>query len=350
MTFILADSFETVPIADPCNDMALRGWGAITHAEIQTSIFHDGTQAIKIDGSKNSFQETWGSVPATDAIHLGFWFYKDHEQVDSFVRIETPGGDQLRIELLADDNVRFNDTVLGVLGTSTNTPMSSDVWHYVEIKYRFNNSISTDDCIIKIDGVEAVNLAAATDTRQGQDTIDKVTLYGGGAVEENHYFDSFIMWDTQSGDDWNDFRGIIRCETKVPDANGQDNDFVGSDANSVDNYLQVDETKLHDGDSTYNESPTVATNDSYNFPDIVASDVQAIVGVQVAMISKKTGAGAVDLTPFFVDGGSDHLGTEHVLTNGTYTFGSHMYDEDPQATAAWTAAKISSGHFGLRVT
>ena len=349
MAFLFGDSFETVPISDPCTDMALRGWGAITHAEIQTTIFHDGTQAIKIDGSKNSFIDTL-SVPATDAIHLGFWFYKDHEQEDSVVRIETPGFDQVRCEVLTDDNVRFNDTVLGVLGTSTGGPMTSDEWHYVEIKYRFNNSISADDCIWKIDGVEVVNLAATTDTRQGQDTIKKVYLYGGGAVEENHFFDSFIMWDTQSGDDWNDFRGTVRCETKFPNANGQDADFVGSDGNSVNNYQQVDEAPFHDSDTTYNESPTVATNDSYNFPDIVASDVSAIIGVQVAMVSKKTGAGAVDLTPFFVDGGSDHLGTEHVLTNGTYTFGSHMYDEDPEATAAWTEAKISSGHFGLRVT
>jgi hypothetical protein len=355
MAFLFADSFETAPTGIFSTDGPLRGWSSASWGDITTVEFKDGTQCLRLEGNESAAWE----IPVADEPgpvtpgFLSFWFRMQTVPTSrrTIAGFNSSGSYILVFVVEADGTLqwRFNSADVGPASTLS---LVDDVWYHIEVKFEFVDSTSVGSCVIYVDGVEWVDLGAGIDTAFiSFNETEGFRFHGQGLAGTFFWFDSPIFWNGVAGDDWNDLRGIIRCETKAPDANGQDADFVGSDGNSVDNYLQVDEINdLHDGDTTYNESPTDAANDSYNFPDIVASDVQAIIGVQVAMVSKKTGAGALDLTPFFVDGGIDHLGTEHVLTNGTYTFGSHMYDEDPEATAAWTAAKISSGHFGLRVT
>jgi len=346
MAFIFADSFETITATSSMTD---RGWTLSGTPILETVIFKDGTQCVSIEANENIQQNT--GAGANKIVFASFWFYKDHEDQAIFFRFRGGGSGELNLRVETDDTVDIIDQASTNLGSSA-AVLTSDVWHHIEFKGVFKNSIAANDVQLKIDGILEITVTTATDTQfSTDDTITKIELESDNEVAKKNFFDSFIMWDEVAGDDWNDFRGQLRIETKAADANGPDTGFNGSDGNSINNYLQSDEINdLHDSDTTYNEHGAAGTKDSYNFPNMVATDIGSIVGVQVAMVSKKTDTGAADLTPFFVDGGTDKLGTEHVLTNGTYTFGSHLWDENPESVAAWTESDITTGNFGLKVT
>jgi hypothetical protein len=60
------------------------------------------------------------------------------------------------------------------------TLSEDDAWIHIEIKYNISDSISADDCIVRIDGEEVLNLPAGTDTKPSStDTVNGFQLFGG---------------------------------------------------------------------------------------------------------------------------------------------------------------------------
>ena len=354
MAFLFMDSFETADTGVFSVDGPLRGWSGTSWGDISTVEFKDGTRSMRCEGNE---AVAW-VLPVADQpgptgkAFLSFWFLAEAIPTSrrTVVAFNSSGTYIMVFVIEADGHLqwRFNSADIGPHGS---TALVADRWYHIEVEWEFVDSTSTGSCVIYLDGVLELDMGSGHDTRFSTfDEQEGIRFQGQGLAGTWFYYDSVIHWNDVGGDDWNAIRGVQRIETLAPDANGQDTDFVGSDGNSVDNYLQVDEVNAtHDGDTTYNESETLTEADSYNFPVMTATDIGEITGVQVAMVSKRE-AGTLDLTPFYVDGGIDRDGTEHVLVDGTYSFGSHMFDENPEDTVPWTAAKISTGHFGVRVT
>ena len=341
MTFLFADSFETVTTHP---QLANRGWVVTSSPLISTVIFKDGTQCVSNQGDENIQLP----ITASDTVFASFWFYKAHELQRIFFRFMGATTGQLYLETQTDDTYKIKDQAATDLGTSA--AHASDTWHHIEFKGRFNNSITLGDVQLKVNGIQEINVTGGTDTQDSTDsTIQTIELESG--VTGRIYFDSPIFWNDLAGDDWNDFRGQLHIETKAPNANGPDSAWVGSDADSTDNYLHVDEIEaIHDGDVSYSAGSAFDSQDSYNFPAMIADSEGEILGVQVLMVAKKTLAFNKTITPFFVDGGPEFSGAKIALTNGTYTTDTHMFDENPATAAQWTHAVIDTGNFGQRVT
>ncbi len=350
MAFIFADSFETITAG---SDLDLRGWTRSGTPEVTSTQFKDGTQCIRLESSEII---NWTQSAPYEETHgfLSVWFRYNTTpgaSITIFDAVADNTTDQIRLRIGTNEKLFFTMQGTGRIGDDSDIVLSTDTWYHLELKWRFLDSVAVDDVECWVDGVLACNADAASDTLLTDNGVGGFRLRTSPNAGEYFYFDSPVFWDAAAGDEWNARRGMIHIETKAPDANGPDNDFVGSDSNSVDNYLHVDEINdLHDGDSSYSQSPSVGDKDSYNLPNMVETNLDSIIGVHLVTVAKKTGTNARGVKPFFVDGGSDFSGDENVLTNGTYTYDSHMFDENPDSAAPWTPADITTGNFGLLVT
>jgi len=139
----------------------------------------------------------------------------------------------------------------------------------------------------------------------------------------------------------------VQVFTSAPNGNGNSSDFVGSDADSTDNYLLVDDAGAPDDDSTYVESSTPGDKDTYAFGNLPAS-AATVHAVGVKVIAKKIDVGAPDLIAVARssttedDSPSLGVGTTYIARQG-------IFEEDPNTSAAWAPAAVDAAEFGIKV-
>jgi len=229
-----------------------------------------------------------------------------------------------------------------VLQRSTKT-IRIACWQYIEFKWSISNSIAADSCVLKINGVEYINLTAGTDT-QNSTAAEMGYIIVNGFINYSYYTDIYVC--DLNGSINNDFLGSIVVEALAPDGNGNTNDFVGTDADSTDNYLHVDETVV-DEDTSYVESKTVGDIDLYTY-DNLSGTPTSIVGLAVRPIAKKPLGGnrvgkiitRINSTEY--DGDMIYAGIE-------YKTAASIWELNPDDSAAWEAADVNGAEFGIEV-
>lgn len=169
---------------------------------------------------------------------------------------------------------RYGSTVLGKLAiqattgylllyTGTSTLVATGTKSYVASTWAvFEIHVKIDDSsgilAVKFDGVSDASFSG--DTKPDANTsVDNLLFYASGL---GVYLDDLALNDTNGSLD-NSWCGDGKIILLKPNANGDQSDLVGSDGNSVDNYLLVDDVP-HDSDSTYVESDTPGDYDLYN--------------------------------------------------------------------------------------
>lgn len=231
-----------------------------------------------------------------------------------------------------------------LLATSS-AALSVATWHYLEIKATCKNSISADDFVIKLDGLEIVNLSATTDTQEsatsGIDEVRLSGLYPGNYV----YFDDIYICDLLGGVN-DDFLGDVKVETLYPNGNGNTNQFVGSDSDSINNYLLVDEAQQNE-DTDYVEHNTVSELDLYTFDDMAVTPA-SIKGVGVRTYVKKSDAGSRTGKLQCRRSAANYEGDEFFPASN-YLGKDHIWEVDPSTASAWTEAGVNAAEFGIKV-
>lgn len=148
----------------------------------------------------------------------------------------------------------------------------------------------------------------------------------------------------------NDFLGHIRFACLDPIGNGNSSGFAGSDGNSTDNYLLVDDgatATTNDGDTTYVEHDTVGTKDTYAMEDLPTAPL-SIIAVAPIFIAKKTDAGSRAIMPVIRSGGTDYPGDAAFLST-SYAAYSTIFLENPDGPAAWDEASVNGMEVGMEV-
>ena len=123
--------------------------------------------------------------------------------------------------------------------------------------------------------------------------------------------------------------------------------FVGSDANSTDNYLLVDDGAAPDEDTTYVESGTTGNKDTYAFTN-TPSGITSVSAVVVRVLGKKTTAAAQDLKAVARSVATETDSAAIGLTTA-YTMRGAIYEIDPNTSAAWATAAVDAAEFGVKV-
>jgi len=265
--------------------------------------------------------------------------------VQNFAQVRSTGNN---VELIL---ARTADGVLTVgFGTAAYTAhaaggsMSNGIWYYVECKFTLH--ATTGSVVVQLNGVEVIN-ETNIDTLQTNNTPTSFCL-GMNNWESGDrgdiMFDDFYLCDN-NGSTNNDFLGDVQVQTLTPDGNGNSSDWTGSDADSTDNYLHVDES-TPDDDTSYIEDNTSTNKDLFTYT--ATSNADTVYGVVVKSIAKKVDAGAANMYHVCRSNTTESDSSELGLST-SYLGVTSVYETDPDTTAAWISSGVDAAQFGVKV-
>lgn len=321
-----------------------RKWTSVSSASFTftTSTRHGFGNAV-IPGSGITFQKTLDSQQT--------WFvsfaFKAGSRSGSNLRIVSARDsttNQLDLFLQATTGRLYLARNVGatILDTSTLSPIMTDTWHFIEWKITIANSISADSNIVKVDGVQVLNLAATTDTQQSANaTADNFQFTG---TNTSHTFDDIVICDA-SGSFNNDFLGANRVRYIIANGNGNYSDLTGSDSNSTDNYLLVDDNPPDD-DTTYVQSATSGHIDTYAHENTTSGQTN-VRGVQISALARHT-TSANTLRSLTRISSTDYEGSNYT-TASTYGYLLQVHEVSPATSSQWTTSEIDGAEFGVKI-
>lgn len=227
-----------------------------------------------------------------------------------------------------------------VLGTGTKQ-LQISVWHYVELRIVLSDTVGVVN--LKVDGVDDINLT-------GQDTINSGATsdgftFGDGGVPS--YIDDLYICDASGAAPYNTFLNDPRVEVLYPTGNGASSQWVGQDADSVDNYLLVDETDSDD-DTTYVESSTVGNKDTYAYGNLTPAS-GTVFAVQILPWAKKTDAGSRAIKTVARLAAGTEQDSAAISLPSTYTYVAQDIRTAKPGGGVWSVSDVNGAEFGYKV-
>ena len=280
-------------------------------------------------------QPTWIVGTAVKILAFGAGF--------NLIRV-TDGGtaqDELKITSAGLVQILRNGTQLDI-GT---VPLALGIWYYIEFKVTIHNS--TGEAEARVNGVTHASVSGADTQNTANATADRI--YVGIDINTTVYLDDIYMCDGVdsgvSGAPNDDFLDDVRVEACFPNGNGNSSQLVGQDANSTDNYLNVDETDPDD-DTTYNESGTVGQKDTYTYTNLTPT-TGTVYGVQILPYARKTDAGSRSIVTVARLSTTEEDGPVQALST-SYQYLEDIREGDPNGDQ-WTISNINSAEFGVKI-
>jgi hypothetical protein len=295
------------------------GSGVSTNGAYSSTARH-GTKSLSMNDCRNV-----GRIFDNQAIWIvgGAWLLGSHQDgLYTFQDGGFAGTQQIRLYFdspSATFSVRRGGTTTDgtLLGSYTIPSFSGGQWYFVEMKTTIDNSAGV--AIVRLNGAVVINLSGLDSQQSANAYADTVRVGASGDGNVNvALVDDIYICDGQTGagsNPCNDFLGDVRCDYEAANGNGNSSQWVGSDANSVDNYLLVDESPPDD-DSTYVESSTVGNKDTYAAANAVPA-TGTVFGIQPVLRARKTTGGARSIASVVrysateVDSANRALGTNY---------------------------------------
>lgn len=229
-----------------------------------------------------------------------------------------------------------------ILATGT-TVISLNTWYYVEYKILISDSVGTAE--LRINGGTPDFAITGQDTKQSANATADAFLVANG--NGNTLIDDLYVCDGTGSAPQNSFLGDVRVETLYPNGNGNSSQWVGSDSNSTDNYLLVDETDPND-DTDYVESATVGNEDTYTYSNLVTTS-GTIYAVQLLPWAKKTSAGLRQIVTVARLAGTEEDSLAITLPS-SYTYVAQNIRTTKPGGGVWTVSDVNSAEFGPKVS
>lgn len=338
----------TIFYSDACGDYLL----AADTLNKYTIIYSDSVPAIttgRVSGNaylfntpgNQSILQTLPSVSTTTPVY-GIAFKVNAFSNPVSIVVATEGSLQ-HITLATNTNSGFSvyrGSVSGtLLGSSTNGILAANTWYYVEMGCTISDTVGTVEVRLNGNSASPVINLTSQDTKNGSTgLIDgfKIADEAGGS-SDNFTVDDFYFADT--------FLGDIKVESSLANGNGNYSDLIGSDANSVNNYLLIDEATPND-DTDYVEGLTTGNKDTYTFTDL-ATTAGTVYGVQIVAYARKTDAGTRNFQTVARLSGTNTNSSSKALTNN-YRYYHDMRETKPGG-GAWTITDYNNAEFGIEI-
>lgn len=227
-----------------------------------------------------------------------------------------------------------------VIGTTTTDGIVASGHQHVEARVVFNDT--TGSIEIKVNGV-SLGAQTGLDTNNGaSNQCDSIVIGGDGlgsalSMISFRIDDLFIHQDT--------FQGDLHFGVQAPNGNGDSSDFTGSDGNSTDNYLLVDESPGSETD--YVESNTVGHKDLYHTTNLSFSS-GTIPVVAVETFDRKTDAAATTFRHILKSSATTSNGAS---IGPTTTNGYHqtLFHTDPNGGGAHSVSSVNGYQIGVEI-
>jgi hypothetical protein len=244
-------------------------------------------------------------------------------------------------------NGNGDDISGGESSTIESLGFNKGVWNYIEWKMQVADSITADSCIVRVNGVEVLNLPVGTDTRFGtiNTTIQGVRINGtytaGNTYGGVMYVDDFYICSV-TGSSPTDFLGDIRVDTLLPTADGTYNDGVpstGTDSWSILDTVPPVYTQ-------YVSLTNTGEKESLQFGNLSPITSQTIYGIQVDLASSKSDAGTKIVAPLALSNAVLGEGANSTLAT-SYFFATGIFASDPNTSTAWDESGVNAAEFGI---
>lgn len=339
MALLFCDSFDHYTTLA----QALTKWTTSAGSPTINAASRFGAGALRVSSAQN-LQRTVAS--SAGPYIWGFAFYYTSAPVADtviFTTLEsTTVHADLRLTPTGTLRATRNGTSLG-LGTAV---LSQLTWYYIEVKITINNT--TGVFAVKLNGVSELNLTSQDTQNGGTGVIDNYRLgyNGSGQASDPAFYDDHVMLDTTGSAPNNDFIGDVRVEALLPNGNGNSSQWVGQDADSTDNYLNVDEASPDDN-TTYNESGTVSNKDTYAYSNLTPGS-GTVYGVQIVPYARKTDSGSRSIVSVARLSATEVDSSNKALTT-TYLYLPDMRETKPGG-GAWSVSDVNSAEFGAKVS
>ena len=223
-------------------------------------------------------------------------------------------------------------TAAGIVPAATYT--------YVEIKAVLSDTVGA--VTVRINGAQVFTVTGADTKNGGTKTVfDGISM--ANSIADTNIDDLVLMNGAGSAN--NDFIGDVKIETIYPTGNGTTSGLTGSDGNSTDNYLLVDETPPNTSD--YNGSATDDLYDTYAMGNL-ATVAGTVYGAVAYAYAAKSDAGTKGGAIMVRSGGTDYEKTDNALGT-SYVYYNEIMEQNPNTSTAWTISTINSVELGYKV-
>jgi hypothetical protein len=219
--------------------------------------------------------------------------------------------------------------------------LAPNAWHYIEAKVTISDTVGEVE--VRANGGPVPILTFTGDTKNGgtANTIDGILLEVNGTTSMQ--YDDLYILDTTGAAPNNDFLGDVKIVLLEPSGNGNYSQLTGSDADSVDNYLLVDDAASV-ATADYVAGATAALKDSYAMDDL--SGVATVFAIQELAIVQKSDAGAASMKQLLRRAGTDYT----TVAAGLSTSWSELRNiraTDPSTGNQWTVSGVNAIEAGV---
>lgn len=229
------------------------------------------------------------------------------------------------------------------LGTSSGVTLATGIWYYIEVTFTLHDT--TGAVTVKVNETTVLSLTNVDTKNAGSGSVyDMIHIGARSTSSQNATYDDWYVTNG-AGSAYTGMVGDVTVETVRPNGNGNSSQWVGSDSNSTDNYLLVDEDTYDSAD--YVQSSTANEKDLYTYGDLAAAS-GGVKGVMVLGTMQKTASGAKSARQITRVGGTNYNGASVTLDTSDLAR-KQTWEVSPATAVDWTISEVNGAEFGVEV-
>lgn len=218
-------------------------------------------------------------------------------------------------------------------------------WLYFEVKCTLSDTVGVVE--VRMNGQVIINLTNIDTKNAGTKTVfDSFGVSGNQVANGVHNLMRDLYCCNGAGSVNNNFLGDVTVETLYPSGDGSSSQFTGSDGNSVNNSLLVDEPNTVIT-TDYVEDSVSGHKDLYAIANLARTS-GPIYGVQVTDHLVNTDSGAVSAKVSLKSGSTAAAGPAVPLVTA-YKTARKLWEQNPDTSAPWDVTTVNAIEAGVEV-
>lgn len=289
-------------------------------------------------GDRTLSSPSWAIDRTRIGLHLSFRFDRLN-----IILFQIREGSTVHIDVRVSSNGRLFVTRAGTqISPEGATVLTPNAWYGLEIWLEISDTAGVVRIWLNGNLTPEINLTGV-DTRNGASGLAQNMFLDGAWVVD---LCDFVVYDDLGTVNNVAPLGDLRVEYVMPNGNGAASDFVGSDGNSIDNFLLVDEMPVNH-DTDFVESATAGAKDTYEMGGLAVSTGN-VLAVGAVLFARKTDAGTRQIVPVYrLAGGAEADGALMTL-GSSYASLSEVAESRPGG-GAYTIADVNGMQVGVKV-
>ncbi len=231
-----------------------------------------------------------------------------------------------------------------------------NTWYHIEFRVLLDDTVGEIE--VRVNG-ELWNLQTGIDTIPAGSSDTTITEFwfgtdvdepqsppGHGAIYR--ITDGYVV-SVDGGGNETDFLYPWMVDTLYPDTDTVEADWTPQGAG--DNVVEVDDSPQHDFSTTYNESNTNTDKDRFlTGLSVPESAFGRVMGVQVIAMAQDALDTAIKTARVVIfEGATEGLGTTRTLTESNFQALWHLFEDNPDTSAAWLMADVEAAEIGYEL-